>query len=170
MSDDHVGATPPEQPAPAQQPPAPADEDKRDRSVRGNRPGESTPAALARLKVLAGPVGGVLSAAVLVAATGGLIAAAALAPQNPGSRPLEVPLAAVPAGSSVGICPGPARLFQATPVGTDPQFSPESATAKSAVNAVVLSSGTGELPGSRLAPLTGKTLVEVAKTDRKSVV
>ncbi|MDQ0757166.1 DUF5719 family protein [Arthrobacter sp. B3I4] len=178
MSDDHVDPTPPEEPvpapqhpaqqspaqqSPAQQSPAQQGEDKRDRSARGSRPDKPAPAALARLKVLAGPVGGVLSAAVLAAATGGLVAAAALSPQSPGSRPLDAPLAAVPAGSSVGSCPGPARLFEATPVGTDPQFSPESATAKSAVNAVVLSSSAGELPGSRLATLTGNTLVELAK-------
>ena len=112
---------------------------------------------------MAGPLGGILSAAVLVAAGGGLVAAAALAPQSPGSRTLEAPLAAVPAGSSQGVCPAPARLLEATAVGTDPQFSPESATARSAVNAVVLSSPAGELPGSRLAALTGSTLVELAK-------
>ena len=72
---------------------------------------------------------------ILVAAGGGLVAAAALSPQGPASRQLEAPLAAVPAGSSIGVCPGPARLLEGTPVGTDPQFSPESATAKTSVNA-----------------------------------
>lgn len=111
-----------------------------------------------------GAVAGVLSALVFVAAGGGLVAAASLAPQGPGSsRPLEAPLAAVPAGSSLGVCPGPARLLEGTPVGTDAQFSPESATAKSVVNAVVLGSPSGTLPGSRLATLKGKTLVEIAK-------
>jgi len=36
-------------------------------------------------------------------------------------------------------------------VGTDPQFSPESATAKTAVSAAVLGSSAGIIPGSRLA-------------------
>ena len=119
-----------------------------------------------RLKVLprGGRVAGVLSALVLVAAGGGLVSAVALVPQGPGSsRQLEVPLASVPAGSSVGVCPGPARLLEGAPVGTDPQFSPESATAKSLVNAVVLSSSAGVLPGSRLSSLTGSTLVELAR-------
>ena len=112
----------------------------------------------------AGRLGGVLSAVVLVAAGGGLAAATALSPQGAGSsRPIEAPLAAVPAGSSIGVCPGPARLLEGAPVGTDPQFSPESATAKSDVNAVVLASSAGVLPGSRLASLTGSTLVELAK-------
>ncbi|MEO3932473.1 DUF5719 family protein [Micrococcaceae bacterium Sec7.4] len=114
-------------------------------------------------------LGGVLSAAVLVAAGGGLVSATALTPQGPGSsRPIAAPLAAVPAGSSVGVCPGPARLLEGAPVGTDPQFSPESATAKTEVNALVLGSGAGVLPGSRLASLTGSTLVELAKSTAAS--
>lgn len=110
-----------------------------------------------------GTVGGILSALLLVAAGGGLVSAASLAPQSPAGRQQQVPVAAVPAGSSVGICPGPARLLEGTPVGTDPQFSPESATAKTTVNAVVLSSSAGVIPGSRLAPLQGSPLVELAK-------
>lgn len=164
MHEKNEGTTPPELPA-TRQDTVPAENDKRDRSGRGSsaRGAAPTVPVLARLKGLPRAVGGILSAAVLVAAGGGLMAAAALSPQGPASRPLEAPLAAVPAGSSVGICPGPPRLLKGAPVGTDPQFSPESATAKSAVNAVVLSSSTGDLPGSRLAALTGTRLVELAK-------
>ncbi|MFF1384829.1 DUF5719 family protein [Arthrobacter sp. NPDC058288] len=110
-----------------------------------------------------GTVAGVASAVIIVAAAGGLVAAASMVPQNAGSRPLEAPLAAVPAGSNVGICPGPARLLEGTAVGTDPQFSPESATARSLVNAAVLSTNSGALPGSRLAELNGNPLTEIAK-------
>ncbi|MET4094505.1 DUF5719 family protein [Arthrobacter sp. UYCu712] len=125
---------------------------------------ESTVRPRRRLFPRGGTLGGVLSALVLVAAGGGLVSAATLTPHDTsGSRQLEAPLVAVPAGGSVGVCPGPARLLEGTTVGTDPQFSPESATAKSAVNAVVLSSTAGVLPGSRLASLKGKTLVELAK-------
>lgn len=120
----------------------------------------STAAARPRARRL----GGVLAAVVLVAAGGALASATALTPPGPGSsRPIAAPLAAVPAGSSVGVCPGPARLLEGAPVGTDAQFSPESATARSDVNAVVLGSSAGVLPGSRLASLTGSTLVELAK-------
>jgi hypothetical protein len=118
------------------------------------------------LKLLphAGRLGGVVSAIVLVAAGGGLVSTTALSPQGPGSsRPVAAPLAAVPAGSSIGVCPGPARLLEGAPVGTDPQFSPESATARSDVNAIVLGSSTNGLPGSRLASLKGSTLLELAK-------
>lgn len=130
---------------------------------QGSRRAATPAPARPKLRARGGAVLGVLSAVVLVAAGGGLVAAASLAPGEPASRQLEAPLAAVPAGRSVGVCPGPARLLEGTPVGTDPQFSPESATAKSAVNAVVLSSTAGVLPGSRLASLKGKTLVELAK-------
>lgn len=110
-----------------------------------------------------GTVAGVASAVIIVAAAGGLVAAASMVPHNAGSRPLEAPLAAVPAGSNVGICPGPARLLEGTAVGTDPQFSPESATARSLVNAAVLSTNSGALPGSRLTELNGNPLTEIAK-------
>jgi hypothetical protein len=131
--------------------------------------GEAAPAA-ARLKGLTGrgravrgTVAGLASAVVIVAAAGSLVAAASMGPQSAGSRTLEAPLAAVPAGSNVGICPGPARLPEGTPVGTDPQFSPESATARTLVNGAVLSTNAGVLPGSRLAELNGNPLAEIAK-------
>lgn len=111
-----------------------------------------------------GVVAGLVSAVAIVAAGGTLVAAASLAPQTAGNRQLEAPLAAVPAGNSVGVCPGPARLLDGSPVGTDPQFSPESATARSTVNAAVLSTSGGVLPGSRLAALAGGTIAEIAKT------
>lgn len=110
-----------------------------------------------------GVIGGILSAVALVAAGAGLVSAASLAPHGPASQHLEAPVASVPAGSSVGVCPGPARLLEGTPVGTDPQFSPKSATAKTAVSAAVLGSSAGVIPGSRLAPLKGAALVEIAK-------
>lgn len=129
----------------------------------GQAAADPAPARRSRLP-RRGTVIGVLSALVLVAAGGGLLSAASLSPQGPGSsRALEAPLAAVPAGSSVGLCPGPARLLEGTPVGTDPQFSPESATANSVVNAIVLGTPAGTVPGSRLSSLKGKTVVEIAK-------
>ena len=110
-----------------------------------------------------GRVAGLASAVVIVAAAGSLVAAASMGPRNAGGRPFEAPPAAVPAGSNVGICPGPARLLEGTPVGTDPQFSPESATARTLVNAAVLSTNAGVLPGSRLAEINGNPIAEIAK-------
>lgn len=129
------------------------------------QPGKSPQAGASPRKAL---VTGLVSAAVLIAATGGIVAAASLAPEPAGSRSLPAPLAAVPAGSSVGICPGPARLLEGTEAGTDPQFSPESATARSAVSGAVISAPGGVLPASRLSALDGTTAVEIAKGDAQS--
>ncbi|HEX9229160.1 MAG TPA: DUF5719 family protein [Arthrobacter sp.] len=170
--DDTPEADTPETPDAAASPDAAAASDgagssagrRPERSGRsGRRPAVRVPS---RWKAFphAGRLGGVFSAIVLVAAGGGLVSATALSPQGPGSsRPVAAPLAAVPAGSSIGVCPGPARLLEGAPVGTDPQFSPESATAKSAVSAIVLGSSANGLPGSRLATLKGSTLLELAK-------
>jgi hypothetical protein len=111
----------------------------------------------------AGVFAGILSAALILAAAGGLVIAASVSPQPEGSRSFPAALAAVPAGSSVGVCPGPARLLEGTVAGTDPQFSPESDTAASAVTGAVMSTAGGVLPGSRLSALDGTTAVEIAK-------
>jgi len=106
---------------------------------------------------------GLLSAVALVAAGGGMVAAASFAPEPSGGQQLEVPLASVPAGASQDVCPGPAKLLEGTPVGTDPQFSPESATARSTVSAAVVGAAGALLPGSRLSALGGSELELIAK-------
>ena len=111
---------------------------------------------------------GLVSSAAIIAAAGGIIAAGTLAPEPAGSRSLPAALAAVPAGSSVGVCPGPARLLEGTEAGTDPQFSPKSATARSAVSGAVISAPGGVLPGSRLSALDGTAAVEIARDDAQA--
>jgi hypothetical protein len=106
---------------------------------------------------------GLVSAVALLAAAGAVLAAAAVAPQPAGNRSIPAALAAVPAGASAGVCPGPARLLEGTEAGTDPQFSPKSATARNAVTGAVLSAPGGVLPGSRLSALDGTSAVEIAK-------
>lgn len=106
---------------------------------------------------------GLVSAVAIVAAAGAVLTAAAVGPQPPGSRSIPAALAAVPAGASAGVCPGPARLLEGTEAGTDPQFSPESATARSAVTGAVLSAPGGVLPGSKLSAVDGTPAVEIAK-------
>ncbi|MGX1161847.1 hypothetical protein FBY31_4091 [Arthrobacter sp. SLBN-100] len=107
-------------------------------------------------------VAGLVSAAVIMAGTGAVVAAGSLLPQTESSRSVPAGVSAVPAGSSVGVCPGPARLLEGTEAGTDPQFSPESETAASSVTAAVLSAG-GALPASRVSELNGTTALEIAK-------
>jgi hypothetical protein len=126
-----------------------------------NAPEPARPAA--RRTPSRGMFAGLVSAVAIVAAAGGIVAAASFAPQPAGSRGIPAALASVPAGASVGVCPGPARLLEGTVAGTDPQFSPESATAKSVVTGAVLSAPGGVLPASQLSALNGTPAVEIAK-------
>ena len=107
-------------------------------------------------------VAGLASAAVIMAGAGAVVAAGSLLPQAESSRSVPAGVSAVPAGSSVGVCPGPARLLEGTEAGTDPQFSPQSVTAASSLTGAVLSAG-GVLPASRLTELNGRTTVDIAK-------
>ncbi|PNI07815.1 hypothetical protein CXX84_14350 [Arthrobacter sp. AFG7.2] len=105
---------------------------------------------------------GMASAALILAGAGAVVVGGSLAPPPDSSRALAVAAAAVPAGTSLGVCPGPARLLEGTEAGTDPQFSPKSATAASAVTGAVLGAA-GVLPASRLSALDGTTVVDTAK-------
>jgi Family of unknown function (DUF5719) len=109
-----------------------------------------------------GTLAGFATAALVLAGAGAVVAAGSLLPAPESSRSLPAAVAAVPAGESLGVCPGPARLLEGTQAGTDPQFSPESATAASTVTAAVLGAA-GVLPASRLSRLDGTTAVEIAK-------
>lgn len=111
-----------------------------------------------------GVLASVVSAVVIIAAAAGVVSASALVPGPEGVRELEVPLASVPAGRSTAVCPEPARLLEGTPVGTDPQFSPASSSAKSYLSALILSGKEGVLPGSRLTSLAGENISEISKT------
>lgn len=124
------------------------------------RPGGSSVQGSGRRRpgALAGAAGGAL----VILGAGALVAAGTvIAPPQP-SRSVPAALAAVPAGESLGVCPGPARLLEGTEAGTDPQFSPVSATAATSVTAAVLGAS-GVLPASRLSELDGATAVEIAK-------
>src|SRR6478752_2069445 len=116
------------------------------------------PGGKSRAAAIAGVAAGVL----ILAGGGAVVAAGSLVAEPASSRTVPVAKAAVPAGASVGVCPGPARLLEGTDAGTDAQFRPESATAATRVSAAVLSAG-GVLPGSRLAHLDGTAAVEIAK-------
>ena len=105
---------------------------------------------------------GLASAVMILAAAGTVVAGGSLLPPPESSRAVAAAAAAVPAGASVGVCPGPARLLEGTEAGTDPQFSPESATAASAVTGAVLGAA-GTLPASRLSQLDGTTAVEISE-------
>ncbi len=113
-----------------------------------------------------GIVGGLLSAGLLLAGGAGLVSAASVLPQPAGSRTLQAGLSDVPAGLSTMVCPGPAVLPEGTAAGTDAQFSPVSRTAKNRLDALVLSDGTGVLPGSRVAGLDGSAARTVSEAPK----
>ena len=105
---------------------------------------------------------GLASAAMILAGAGAVVAGGSLLPSPESSRVVAAAAAAVPAGASLGVCPGPARLLEGTEAGVDPQFSPVSATAASAVTGAVLGAA-GILPASRLSQLDGTTAVEISE-------
>ena len=110
----------------------------------------------------AASVAGVAVGVFILAGGGALVAGGSLMAGPASSRTVPPTEAAVPAGASIGVCPGPARLLAGTDAGTDAQFRPESATAATKVSAAVLTAG-GVLPGSRLARLDGEGALEISK-------
>ena len=110
----------------------------------------------------AASVAGVAAGVLILAGGGALVAGGSLMAGPASTRTVPPAEAAVPAGASLGVCPGPARLLAGTEAGTDAQFRPESATAATKVSAAVLSAG-GALPGSRLARLDGTAALEISK-------
>ncbi|WP_051423125.1 DUF5719 family protein [Arthrobacter sp. MA-N2] len=126
---------------------------KRGQRKAGNRQGRKSQ----------GIVLGVLSATLLLAAGAGMVSAASIVPGPAGSRALDLSLADVPAGRVTAVCPSQPRLPEGTDAGTDTQFSPVSRSAKSFLDAVVLSDPSGSVPGSNLASLGGAAIADIAK-------
>ncbi|OFI37791.1 hypothetical protein BIU82_07975 [Arthrobacter sp. SW1] len=114
-----------------------------------------------------GILGGVLSAAVLLAGGAGVVAASAMLPAAPGSRAVEAGLTDVPAGRNTMVCPGPAVLPDGAATGTDAQFSPVSRTARTMLDALVLSDASGSLPDSKVAALDGSNSKVVSQAPEK---
>ncbi|GAA1345459.1 DUF5719 family protein [Arthrobacter roseus] len=81
-------------------------------------------------------------------------------------RPITVPEAQIPPGTYQGVCPGPLTLADDISEGTDPEFSPVSETAKTAVSATVLSDLTGIPPASSITALgSSKPLKKISGTE-----
>lgn len=110
-----------------------------------------------------GVVSGVLSAALLLAAGVGMVSAASIVPAPSGNKALDASLADVPAGRTTAVCPEAPRLPEGTAAATDTQFSPVSRSAKTFLDALVLSDAAGSVPGSGLASLGGSAIADIAK-------
>ncbi|ALV44514.1 hypothetical protein MB46_02260 [Arthrobacter alpinus] len=63
----------------------------------------------------------------------------------------------LPVGEAMANCQGPTQLLAGSSAGTDPEFSANSSSTKSTVNAVVLSGTAGSLPGAAVEALDGKS-------------
>ncbi|WDF34233.1 DUF5719 family protein [Arthrobacter agilis] len=102
-----------------------------------------------RLRMVAGAATGVL----LVAGTAAIASGAVPRTAPPAGDSVSVPTAAVPAGDYTAVCPAPPRLLEGAVEGSDPAFSPASASARTRVSGMVLSDLSGSLTGSGLLPV-----------------
>ncbi|MFQ4147796.1 DUF5719 family protein [Arthrobacter sp. LAPM80] len=62
----------------------------------------------------------------------------------------------LPVGEALANCQGPTQLLAGSAAGTDPDFSANSSSTRTQLNAVVLSGTAGDLPGSAVQSLNGK--------------
>lgn len=106
-------------------------------------------------------VAGVATAALAVAAVGG----ASLYPGMDATAVTEPVPHVLPVGVSMANCQGPTQLLAGSAAGADPEFSANSSSTKTLLNAIVLSGATGEVPGASVQSLDGKfsPLFTVAK-------
>ncbi len=108
---------------------------------------------------------------VVLGGTGTLIAAVALVgagsifPAVDATRTVQPVPHPVPVGETMANCQGPTQLLAGSAAGADPQFSANSSSTKTQLNAVVLSNAAGTLPGAAVEMLNGKftSLVTLSK-------
>lgn len=119
-----------------------------------------TPQGAARARARRLPAAGI-GAALLVLTAGvaaGSINAPAVQP-----REIGIPAATVPAGDYVAECPPSVRLVEgAAGQGTDPDFAPDSESARTSVRATVLSDAADRAPGASILNAEGETLREIS--------
>lgn len=90
---------------------------------------------------------------ILLGACGALVVGVSGLGPTGAAAQFPIPVAGVPAGEYTGVCPGAPSLIASDAALADPEFSPESETARSTVSALVLSSLGSVLPGSDLTAL-----------------
>jgi hypothetical protein len=101
------------------------------------------------------------AAGVLVlAAAAAVVAGAQVVEPGAAGRTVDVAAADVPAGPLTAVCPEPLRLLSGDVAGTDPQFSPVSASARTSLSAAVLSGAGHPVPGSALLQADGTTVLK----------
>lgn len=99
----------------------------------------------------------------LLACAGAVVAGTGVAGLDASAQSVDVPFAEVPAGPLTGVCPEPLRLLSGNVAGTDAEFSAESTSARSVVNAAVLAAAGTQLPAAGLAKVAdGASLAELS--------
>jgi Family of unknown function (DUF5719) len=117
---------------------------------------EARPSRTARRKlrvrrwplVLAGTATAVLAA--------GAVAAGTVLPGVNATATVAMPAQVLPVGDSLASCVGPTQLLSGSATGADPEFSANSSSTRSLLNAVVLSDSNGVLPGATVNALDPK--------------
>lgn len=97
-------------------------------------------------------VGG--ASTLLVAAA--LVGAATVFPGSDATKAVTPVPHPLPVGEALANCQGPTQLLAGSAAGADPEFSANSSSTKTQLNAVVLSSSAGEIPGAGVQALDGK--------------
>ena len=108
------------------------------------------------------------ASAVLVLAAAAAVVAGALAVE-PGrsGKAVQIAAADVPAGALTAVCPEPLRLLSGSVAGTDPQFSPVSASARTSLSAVVLSGAGTQVPAAAVLESDGATVLRTIAEDKQ---
>ena len=101
----------------------------------------------------------------ILAAATAVVAGSAAVPSGSAGRALEAANAEVPAGPLTAVCPAPLRLLAGSTAGTDPQFSPESGSARTSLSAAVLSGAGNPVPVSALLQADGSTELKTIAED-----
>lgn len=99
----------------------------------------------------------VLAGTATLALAAGMVGAGTVFPGNDATHIAEAVPHMLPVGESMANCQGPTQLLAGSAAGTDPEFSANSSSTKTTVNAVVLSGSAGDLPGAAVEALVGKS-------------
>ncbi|MCC9197956.1 DUF5719 family protein [Arthrobacter sp. zg-Y820] len=98
----------------------------------------------------------------VLAAASAVVAGSVVADSGKAGRSVDVAAAEVPAGPLTAVCPEPLRLLSGDVAGTDPEFSPVSASARTSLSAAVLSGPGNPVPVSSLLRADGTDLKTIA--------
>lgn len=101
----------------------------------------------------------------VLAAASAVVAGSVVVDPGSAGGSVDVAAAEVPAGPLTAVCPEPLRLLSGSVAGTDPEFSPVSASARTSLSAAVLSGPGNPVPVSSLLQADGTTELKAIAED-----